>query len=151
MIVDVGAMSLSTTFFLVDINSKLLFNTSWLLGNTGGANNVSHTYIKGLLRNFLIGDDIWNYYFIQKSSLSYQLKFFWVTCMSVDFPHGGSIPCSTADYMYDIIYDEMVATKVAKKLPKPIYCDYEGNEVENVEDAFCKTRKIDTVCRWDRV
>ena len=44
-----------------------------------------------------------------------------------------------------MIHDEMVAAKVAKKLPKPIYCDYEGSKAENVEDAFCKERKIHAV------
>ena len=35
------------------------------------------------------------------------------------------------EQMYDIIYDEMVAAKVAEKLPQPIYCDREGNKAEN--------------------
>ena len=42
--------------------------------------------------------------------------------------------------MYDIIYDEMVATKVGEKVMTPIYCDNEGNKVEKVEDALCKTK-----------
>ena len=46
------------------------------------------------------------------------------------------------EQMYDIIYDEMVAANVAKKLPKPIYCDYRGNKVENGDDAFCKIEKL---------
>ena len=44
--------------------------------------------------------------------------------------------------MYVIIYDEMVAANVAKKLPKPIYCDCEGNKEENVENALCKAKKM---------
>ena len=47
--------------------------------------------------------------------------------------------------MYDIIFDEIVAAKAGGKLMIPIYCDDEGNKGENIEDAFCKTKKIVTV------
>ena len=58
------------------------------------------------------------------------------------------ITLKNIEQMYDIIYDEMVVANVVKKLPNPIYCHYEGNEVENVEDAFCKTKLIDTVLTY---
>ena len=43
------------------------------------------------------------------------------------------------EQMYNIIYNKMITTNVAEKLPHPIYYDREGNEVENVEEAFCKS------------
>ena len=36
----------------------------------------------------------------------------------------------------------MVAAKVGEKLMTPIYSDNEGNEVEKVEDALCKTKQL---------
>ena len=50
--------------------------------------------------------------------------------------------------MYDIIYNEMVAAKVAEKLPQSIYCNREWNKVENIEQAFCKSQKVDTVLTY---
>ena len=46
------------------------------------------------------------------------------------------------DQMYDIIYDEMVVAKVAEKLIIPIDSDNKRNEVKNVVDAFCKSKKL---------
>ena len=47
--------------------------------------------------------------------------------------------------MYNIIYDEMMAAKVGEELIIPIYCNNEKNEVKNVEDALCMTKKIDSM------
>ena len=55
---------------------------------------------------------------------------------------------SNIEQMYNIVYDEMVAAGVAERLESPVYCDKGGNEVDHVDEAFCKKAKVDTMLTY---